>query len=135
MRLSPAAELAIRGTCVLVQRYGEGPITLQTIAETRGLSRQYLAKLFLQLAKADLVTAIRGKNGGYVLARAPSEITLLEVIEAVEGPLALNFCQHDPPKCEEVGCPLRPVWAELQEVIRGRLSRVTLDQTAACGDE
>lgn len=135
MRLSPAAELAIRGTCVLAQRYGEGPVTLQTVAETRSLSRQYLAKLFLQLAKADLVTAIRGKNGGYVLARDPSQITLLEIIEAVEGPLAMNFCQHDPPKCEEYDCPLRPVWTEIQEFVRDRLGRVTLDQAVSCAGE
>ncbi len=59
-------------------------------------------------------------------ARPPSEISVLNVIEAVEGPIALNFCQSDPPKCDEVMCPLRPVWTELQEIIATRLADVTL---------
>ena len=70
-----------------------------------------------------------------MLARDPSQITLLEIIEAVEGPLAMNFCQHDPPKCEEYDCPLRPVWTEIQEFVRDRLERVTLDQVVVCAGE
>jgi len=101
-------------------------MNLAAICEKRNLSKQYLAKIFGSLARAGLVTPVRGKHGGYVLARAPSEISILEVIEAVEGPIALNFCQSEPPKCEEVACPLRPVWTELQEIVSSRLADVTL---------
>jgi Rrf2 family cysteine metabolism transcriptional repressor len=126
MRLSPAAELAIRGVVVLANRHGDGPTTLKAICAARDLPKQYLVKLFSSLAKADIVTAIRGKRGGYVLSREPKQITVLEVIEAVEGPIALNFCQHTPPKCEEYRCRLRPVWTELQGIVRGKLSAVTI---------
>ena len=101
-------------------------MSLAEICEERGLSQQYLAKIFGLLTRAGLVTPYRGKCGGYALTRLPCEITILDVIEAVEGPLALNFCQSDPPKCEELDCPLRPVWAELQETVSSRLSDVTL---------
>jgi len=69
---------------------------------------------------------IRGKHGGFTLARDPSQITLLEVIEAVEGPIVMNFCQHVPSKCERIDCVVRPVWADVQAVVREKLSAVTL---------
>ena len=126
MRLSPAAELAVRGIVVLAKRYGEGPITLNTICETRDLPKQYLVKLFSSLAKADIITPIRGKRGGYVMSREPKDVTLLEVIEAVEGPIQLNFCQHNPPKCDQTDCPMRAMWGDLQDIIRGRLRGMTI---------
>jgi len=126
MKLSPAAELAIRGMIVLADRYGQGPVTLNAICEVRSLPKQYLVKLFSSLAKADLVTPIRGKRGGYMMSRPPSEVTLLEVIEAVEGPIVLNLCLHVPPKCDRTDCVLRRMWAEMQEDIRTRLAGVSL---------
>lgn len=132
MKITPAAELAVRGVVVLAQQYGQGPVTLSTICQGRDLPKQYLTKLFALLAKADIVTPIRGKNGGYVLAHEPTQITLLSVIEAVEGPLSLNYCQHSPPKCDQVDCLIRPVWAELQNTIRDRLSNLRLSD-CLCG--
>ena len=61
-----------------------------------------------------------------MLAREPSAITLLEVVEAVEGPIALNYCQHLPTKCDNLTCMVRPIWTELQTAIRGRLQGVKL---------
>ncbi len=128
MQLSAAAEFAIRGTLVLAGRYGQGPVPLGEVCRLRDLAKDYMTKIFGTLARAGIIRAIRGKGGGYELARPPGQIAVLEVIEAIEGPLALNLCQHDPPRCEEVNCPLRPVWTELQEKVRSTLSRVTLDQ-------
>ncbi len=126
MKLSMAAELAVRGAIVLAEGYGSGPITLDTICRSRDLPKQYLTKIFVSLRKAGLVEPVRGKHGGYLLGRQPSEITLLNVIEAVEGPIALNFCQYDPPKCDQYKCPLRPMWEEMQTFIRAKLSSKTL---------
>ncbi len=61
-----------------------------------------------------------------MLSREPSLISLLEVIEAVEGPLALNYCQHSPARCDNADCKVRPVWTELQQAIHGRLKAVKL---------
>jgi len=126
MRLSPAAELAIRGTMILAERHGQGPVTLSTICRRRQLPKQYLTKIFGSLARAGLVTPVRGKKGGYMLGRPPGQITVLEVIEAVEGPIVLNYCQHNPPKCEQTDCRLRSVWSELQVTVREKLGAVTL---------
>ena len=126
MRLSLAAELAIRGSLVLAERYGKGLIPLDAVCAARDLPKQYLTKIFALLARADLVTAVRGKKGGYRLARPPDRITALEVVEAVEGPIVLNFCQHKPSLCDRRGCRVRPVWAELQKIIRGKLGALTL---------
>lgn len=133
MKLSAAAEFAVRGALVLAERSGEGPVTLETICSQRDLSRQYLVKIFSTLAKAGIVTPIRGKGGGYMLARDPETITLLNIIEAVEGPIVLNLCLHDPPRCDRIECVLRPVWAGLQEDIRSRLGSLTLAACLAAG--
>ena len=122
MRLSHAAEFAVRGTCVLAEKHGRGPIKLEAICRERGLAREYLAKILGSLVRAGLVTAVRGKKGGYMLARDPRRITLLDVVEAVEGPIHLNFCQEDPPDCDREDCRIRPLWTDLQEMVRARLA-------------
>lgn len=127
MRLSPAAELAIQGACTLAENFGQGPTTLAEICEMRSLSREYLAKVFSLLARVNIVTPIRGKKGGYVLARDPKDVSLLQIIEAVEGVQALNLCQFDPPKCDNAGsCKVQPVWEELQEIFTEKLSSISL---------
>jgi len=126
MRLSAAAELAVRGAVILASEYGNGPVTLKEVCRRGDLPRQYLVKIFSALSRGGLVRPLRGKKGGYVLARQPSEITLLQVIEAIEGPTALNYCQDDPPQCDHVDCPIRPIWAELQQIFRQKLGAVTL---------
>jgi len=126
MKISPAAELAVRGVLALAEQYGKGPVTLSSVCSDRDLPKQYLTKIFSSLVRADIVTPIRGKHGGFTLAHDPSQITLLEVIEAVEGPLALNYCQHSPTKCDRLDCAVRPIWTELQDTIRSKLGSVRL---------
>lgn len=129
MKLSAAAEFAVRGILVLAEEYGKGPTTLDTVCRRRDLPKQYLVKIFSSLSKADLITPIRGKKGGYLLARDPAEISILDVIEAVEGPIALNLCQHEVPKCDEDDCCVRPVWTRLQKAVKSELGALSL---AAC---
>ena len=124
MRLSPAAEFAVRGVSVLARRYGDGPVTLDAICAERELSKQYMTKIFLSLTRAGVIKPVRGKGGGYLLSREPARVTLLEVIEAVQGPVMLNFCTHDPPECDRGGCPMRPLWRQLQKDIRRKLGTV-----------
>jgi Rrf2 family protein len=126
MKLTAAAELAVRGMLVLAGKHGQGPTTLAQVCQERDLPKEYLTKIFASLSRDGLITPIRGKGGGYVLARDPGTITLLDIIEAVEGPIALNFCQQDPPQCEQEACPVRPVWTDLQETIRAKLGQKTL---------
>lgn len=126
MRLSPAAELAVRGTVVLAEEFGQGPITLDTICSRRELPKQYLVKIFSSLARAGLITPIRGKHGGYILAQEPKEISVLQIIEAIEGPIALNYCLKTPSQCEDTSCRIRPIWDELQDTICDKLGNMKL---------
>ncbi len=132
MRLSPAAELAVRGMLILAGEQDQGPIPLAAICERRELPRQYLTKIFASLAKAGLVTPVRGKNGGYLLGRPAEKISVLDVIEAVEGPVAMNYCQHDPPNCEQIGCPVRGVWSEIQKTVVDKLGSLSLADCVNC---
>ena len=127
MKLPPAADYAIRGASVLAEHYGEGPVSLEQICACRDVRKQYLSKIFASLVRAGLVVAVRGKRGGYVLAREPDKITLLEVVEAVQGPIRLNFCTHTPSRCREENCPFSVVWHGLQRCVREKLQGVTLD--------
>ncbi len=111
---------------MLARNYGQGPMSLDAVCCTRELPKQYLTKIFASLTKAGLVTPVRGKHGGYELAREPARISVLDVMQAVEGPLAVNFCQYDPPRCEEYQCPLRKVWGKLQATVRDSLANFTL---------
>jgi len=128
MKLSMAAEFAVRGILCLAEQYGRGPVPLANICKRRKLRKQYLTKIFGMLVRANLVDAVRGKGGGYVLARPPRRISLLDVIEAVEGPLAVNLCQSNPPKCDEEDCPVYPVWTEVQRKVKSILSGRTLNE-------
>jgi len=131
MKLSPAAALAIRGAAILAEEHGRGPTTLQAICTRRDLPKQYLVKIFSSLTRAGLITPIRGKKGGYVLARDPGQISLLDVIEAIEGPVALNYCQQQPSQCDRTDCPMRPLWTELQETFLAKLGSMTLADCVA----
>ena len=110
---------------VLAQQYGQGPVAISRVCEARNLGKEYLTKIFASLSRAGLVTPVRGKGGGFMLSRDPNEISLLQIIEAVEGPIALNLCQQNPPKCDE-GCSIRKVWTELQETVTNKLASVSL---------
>ena len=111
---------------MLATHYGEGPLAIAKVCDARQLGKEYLTKIFASLSRAGLITPVRGKGGGYMLARDPREVSLLEVIEAVEGPIALNLCQAQPPRCDQDDCTIRPVWAELQAVVTEKLSSVSL---------
>ncbi len=126
MKLSVAAELAIRGTVALAARHGREPVTLDTICSDGELPKQYLTKIFASLVRDGLIVPVRGKRGGYLLARPPERITLLDIVQAVEGPLAVNRCQGSPPKCNKTRCPIRGLWSDLQATIARKLSGTTL---------
>jgi Rrf2 family cysteine metabolism transcriptional repressor len=92
MMFSTKAEYGVRVMVELARRAGEDPIPLTEIAEHDGLPLAYLEHLVARLRKAALVDSRRGSRGGYMLARSPSEITMAEVVEALEGSIAPIEC-------------------------------------------
>ena len=130
MRLSTAAELGIRGMVYLARNYKSGPLPMTKICREQKLPRQYMLKIFASLGRSGFVRTTRGKGGGFVLGRPPEKISILDIIQAIEGPLVLNFCQSDPPACrwDEDHCPIRPLWSELQEFTVSKLGGFSLDK-------
>jgi Rrf2 family protein len=100
----------------------------QEIAERQSIPSPFLAKIISQLSLAGLVTTFRGAGGGVTLARPPSEISLLHVIEALEGPIRLNRCLVEPNTCPKDGhCPVHPIWAKAQTDLTELLGVTTFE--------
>lgn len=90
MRLSTKGRYGVKALFELAYHYGSGPLSLKEIAERQGLSEHYLEQLAAPLRRAGLVTSVRGAQGGYALGRPPQEITVGEILQALEGPLELE---------------------------------------------
>ena len=110
---------------VLAERHGQGPVALDAICAERDLPKQYLSKIFNSLARSGLILPVRGKGGGFLLARSPEATSLLEVIEAIQGPLAFRLCPPTPDRCAR-DCRMRGLWEELQGYVRNKLSATSL---------
>jgi Rrf2 family protein len=95
----------------------DGAVSLRSdIAEAQGIPPSFMAKILRSLVRARLLRSSRGVHGGFSLARPASRITLLDVVEAIEGPLSLTNCTPDPAGCpRSAGCPTTAVWLEVQQ--------------------
>lgn len=112
----------------------DGPTSVRDIADRTGLPQPYLEQILLALKGAGLVRSKRGVGGGYVLARDPVEITLSEIISAVDGPIvAGDFGRpHEDGACDHEGqCILLAVWASVGEHMRSHLDSFTLAEMVA----
>ena len=127
MRISTRGRYGLRAMLELARGFGEAPILMSTLAERQGLSRKYLHALLTVLKSNGLVHSVRGPGGGFILTRSPGNITLSDVLGAVEGPLSLVDCVADRKVCDRVDwCVARRVWQELSGAIENVLDGVTL---------
>ena len=105
----------------------EGLIHLRDVADRQEISKKYLEHLVARLEADGLLRAVRGAGGGVALAKPPSEVTVLDILSALEGSLAPVECVDRPEVCpRSVNCGARDLWAELGEVITEFLESVTL---------
>ncbi len=134
MELTRKGEYAIRGIVYLAGRPLDKVCLLSDIAAAVDVPPTFLAKIFQQFSKIGLVKSFRGTGGGFMLGRAPEQITLLEVVEAVEGPVIPNRCVSKPATCDRSGvCLVHPVWRRVQEEVRDVLKGVTLKELSGEG--
>jgi Rrf2 family protein len=128
--VSTRGDYASRALLSLALRTDVGdPTSVRDIAERTGLPQPYLEQILLALKGAGLVRSKRGVGGGYVLARPPEEITLGQIVAAVDGPIVMgDFGQpHENGACDHEGqCVLLEVWAEVGEHMREHLDSFTL---------
>lgn len=135
MRLSSLADYAVVLLAATARRDGDVRVTATALAEETGLPLPTVQKLVSRLSAAGLIETGRGTGGGFRLARAPQAIDLAQIIEAIEGPIALTTCvdaaRHD---CAvETNCMIRPHAGTVNAVVRGALAGVTLAQLANTG--
>jgi Rrf2 family protein len=131
MKLTRGGEYGIRGVLYLSQQ-DEGKVSmLSAIAKAQDVPPRFLAKIFQALAKGGVVKSHRGAKGGFSLAKPASEITIKDVIEAVEGPIHLNVCLAAPGECNRQAlCPIHSVWEEAQEKMMSVLSQKNFAELA-----
>ncbi len=127
MKITRQAEYAVRAMLYLSERGWDGRVPTAVIAGAEDIPQPFLTKVISRLVAAGLVITSRGMGGGVALARSPEEITLLQVIEAMEGPLLLSYCLLRSGTCElEPVCAIHDAWADIQaNLVRG-LDAVTM---------
>ncbi len=132
MRLTRAGEYAVRCALYLAMQPGDGDISRRQVSEAMQVPLHFLGKIAQQLAHAGIIQITKGAKGGYRLAKPAKEISLLQIVEAVEGPLGLNLCliRHD--SCDRTSfCPVHEVWQEAQAGLQKTLGKADLASLAA----
>jgi Rrf2 family protein len=131
LKLSTKARYGLRAMIELALREGEGPVQLGEIATAQRISPKYLEQLFIPLRTAALIRSERGPKGGYALARPSDQITALDAVRAVEGPLDLIDCIAPSRSCDQAShCVARMLWSDASDAIASVLGRVTLKDLA-----
>jgi Rrf2 family protein len=128
IKLSTKGRYGVRAMIDLAERFGDGPVLVRSIAARQEISSKYLHALLATLKSAKLVRSIRGSGGGYALTKAPTEIYLNEILEALEGPFSIVDCVLDPSVCDRLEhCAVRDVWSDLSQVMEAKLARISLN--------
>jgi Rrf2 family protein len=133
MRVSAKTDYALRAAVELAAAHGDGtPVKGEKLATSQSIPLRFLENILLQLRHAGIVESRRGADGGYKLARAPEEITLADVIRAIDGPLA-GVSGQRPETLDFKGRsePLRDVWVAVRASLRSVLENVTLADVAS----
>ena len=129
MQITRQADYATRAILYLAGAEQGKRVATSQIAYEQQIPPSFLAKIISQLSIAGLLYTSRGARGGISLARTPEQITLLEVIEAIDGPIQLNICVDREGECSfEKNCPLRPVWCDTQDQLVAKLKNTTFAQ-------
>ena len=128
MRISCKVEYGMRALLDLALHGQRGPSLSRETAQRQGIPETYLNQLLLQLRRSGLVASVRGPRGGHMLARPADEITVLEIMEALEGPLVVvpeGISDTTPAETDALLCSL---WDDLRKTVRDHLSRTTLQE-------
>lgn len=129
MQITRQADYALRAMLYLARLEPNQRAATSQIAEAQEIPPSFLAKIISQLSIAGLIHTSRGARGGVSLARKPEDVSLLDVVEAIDGPISLNECTQDPSVCAfGESCPIHDVWCETQAELVQRLKESTFDK-------
>ncbi|AHF00589.1 Rrf2 family transcriptional regulator [Thiomicrospira aerophila AL3] len=126
MKLTSKGRYAVTAMIDIALYQDDGAVTLAMISERQAISLSYLEQLFAKLKKADLVVSARGPGGGYRLSRAASDITIRQVIDAVDEEIDVRRCGGKSNCHKGQQCLSHHLWEDLSEMIGGFLAEVTL---------
>jgi Rrf2 family protein len=125
MQITRETDYAIRCVYYLACK-GGGVTMVDEIARKMYSPKSFLAKILQKLARADIVKSYRGVKGGFALAKRPRDISLLDVIEAVQGPVVMNICALDKKMCRFSNtCAIHPVWVDVRQQVEKLLKKRT----------
>jgi Rrf2 family transcriptional regulator, cysteine metabolism repressor len=130
MRLTAKSEYGLLALIDLACEGRGGPVSAREIAERQAIPTKFLEQLFVALRRAGIVTARRGAKGGFVLGREASAITVLDIVEALEGPLAPTVCEGDVACAKSPLCAASTVWGRATRALREVLGSTTLAELA-----
>ena len=132
MQVTRQADYAVRAVLYLAQNRNGNRTSTSTVAKEQHIPPSFLAKIISQLSISGLLHTSRGARGGVTLARDPKDITLLEVVEAIDGPIQLNECVGDNGDCTfDIDCTLKSVWCHAQDELVTRLRKTDFAQLLA----
>ncbi len=135
MLLTKAGEYAVRCMLYLAGEADCEVVSRRHVAEAMNIPAPFLAKIAQELARCGLIQIVQGSKGGYRLRKNPDEISLLDVIEAVEGEIFLNECLFRPESCGRSSyCKVHGVWQEARDGLRNTFRRTTLAQLCFSDD-
>lgn len=130
MRLTAKSEYGLLALIDLACEGQTTPVSAREIAERQGIPTKFLEQLFVALRRAGIVTARRGAKGGFVLGRETDEITVLDIVEALEGPLAPTVCEGGTVCAKSPMCAASTVWGRATQALREVLGTTTLADLA-----
>ena len=126
MKLSTKGRYGVKAMVELAINYGCSPLSIKTISSRQNISEYYLEQLFSPLRKANLITSIRGAQGGYKLSKAPKEITVADIMYVLEGPIEVADCIEGA-SCDNIDCcATRLLWEKIKNSIDSVMASVTL---------
>ncbi len=132
MQITRAGEYGILGALYLAKQPSHRLVMIEEISAAESIPRSFLAKIVQSLAHAGIVESQRGVGGGFRLARSPERVTVLQILEAIEGTLALQSCTENPALCvwdtsKMESCTLCALFTEAQARVKDLFSKTTLD--------
>ncbi|MBO8131988.1 MAG: Rrf2 family transcriptional regulator [Candidatus Marinimicrobia bacterium] len=127
MKITTKIRYAIRLLIFLAQRKGK-VVFLKDVSEKENISFKYLEQIIPYLKNSGLILSKRGAKGGYILAKKPSQITIKEIVQSIEGPIAIVECVTSPEYCNRRNnCAPNKLWKKLNEQISDTLETITLE--------
>ena len=132
MIFSNATEYAIRGLSELAGRGVSGPVMLDELVTGTDLPRDFLAKIFQKLVRAGILKSAKGRGGGFQLAKPQHDVTLIDIVEAIEGPQLLDACVVGLEKCnDDMPCSQHDLYKPIRQRLKDYLKTTTLADLAA----